>query len=134
MERFTWTEEYSTGSENIDDQHKKLFDIMNDLIEAIEAKKTKEVLDGIIDELSKYTFYHFSAEEDYMKSMGYSQLDEHKSQHKELIEQLSDIFNRIYEGQIESTGELYRLLKTWLMDHILDKDMQYKAFGESQSA
>ncbi len=130
---FIWNQVYTIGNESVDDQHKKLFSILNDLVDAIKTKKAKDILDKTIEELSNYTFYHFSAEEDYMEKIGYPELEDHKTFHKDLIEQLSDICNRIYGGHIDSTDELYRLLKDWIINHILNEDLKIKLFLESNT-
>ncbi len=134
MSSIIWKSEYSTGNESIDSQHKELISIMNNLIENIKIKGLKNVTDKTIMELSNYTFYHFSAEEDLMEKIKYPELEEHKGRHKDLIDKLSKITNRIYEANADPAVDfdLQLLLKDWLITHILDEDLKIKLFIDSE--
>ncbi|MFC1565157.1 bacteriohemerythrin, partial [candidate division KSB1 bacterium] len=108
-------------------------DLINELQKAMEKKKGGDVLDSIMKELSDYTFYHFSFEESYMEKIGFPELESHKECHSELSKKVYEIFNKIYDYQIISKTEIYDFLKSWLIDHILEKDREYKKFAESGS-
>ncbi len=133
MSVIEWKDEYSVNNHILDEQHKKLIGFINDLLAAIKNKKSEEVLDLVVKELSDYTFYHFSFEEDFMKDNQYSALDEHKEHHQDLINQLHEIINQIYGENRDSSFELYTLLNNWLINHILAEDQKYKNYIENQS-
>ncbi|KJU82799.1 hemerythrin-like, metal-binding domain protein, partial [Candidatus Magnetobacterium bavaricum] len=66
MPFIVWNDNIGLGIREIDDQHKALIDIINNLFDAMSAKRANEILSGIFKELIDYTRYHFSAEEGLM--------------------------------------------------------------------
>jgi hemerythrin len=56
-----WRDEYCTGNAEIDEQHQKLFKIINNLHDAMLQGHGKEVLKNTLDELIFYTIDHFIA-------------------------------------------------------------------------
>ena len=57
MALFTWQDKYSVGIRQIDDQHKQLINMINELNDAMLAGKEKEVL---LTELNKRANYYVS--------------------------------------------------------------------------
>ncbi len=131
MDSNDWKDEYNVNHEIIDAQHKKLFDMINDLKKAIDAKSGSDVIDSIMKEMSDYTFYHFSFEESYMEQIRFPQLAEHKEYHENLKKRLYDIFNQFYTDQNTSCCEVLQFLENWWKKHILEKDRCYYEFIES---
>ncbi len=71
MQKIKWTESLNLDIEDIDKQHMKFLEIVNELLIAMEEKRSREVLSKIIDELISYAFYHFSKEERYFNKANY---------------------------------------------------------------
>ena len=133
MTMITWKKEYSLNNQVLDEQHKKMVKMINDLHDIMEGTKDKTALDAVMKELSDYTFYHFSYEESYMEKIGYPELEKHKECHAELVHDVHEIFNKMYGEHKVSTDEIYKFLKNWLVDHIQEKDQKIRAFTESQN-
>ena len=76
-----WTSNLSVGIASIDDQHKKLFDMADQLFEAGKNGKTKEFISEMLDFLDQYTKQHFKSEETYMKSIGYPDYENQRTMH-----------------------------------------------------
>jgi hemerythrin-like metal-binding protein len=123
---FRWTNEYSVNIQQIDNQHKGLFEIINKLYNAFSQKKANEQLNGIIDELIQYAVNHFATEEKYFKEFGYENTADHMQKHKEFFEKMKEFQANKDKKQLLVTYQLMSFLRNWLIDHILHEDVDYK--------
>jgi hemerythrin len=82
-----WDDSLATGNAEIDAQHHKLVDLINQLHEAMRTGKGSAALSGIFDELIKYTDYHFKTEERLFGPVDYAQKDAHVKEHVDLVKQ-----------------------------------------------
>ncbi len=127
MKLLKWKDSYSVGENNIDNQHKGLFDISNKIYNLVEeGVDDSEIFRELFISLNDYTVEHFIYEEMYMQSKGYPQLEEHIEQHLEFSKKLKKIALGINkDSHIKDIGEF---VTTWLLQHVLDEDMKYKNF------
>lgn len=128
MPLVTWTEEYDIGVEKFNDAHKKLFDLINQLHDAMKEGKGKEVIGEIVGELEKYTTEHFSDEEKEFDERGYPDSAPHKEQHKLFVSKIAGFKNDIVVGNANLSMDIIQFLKDWLINHIKGVDMKYKQF------
>ena len=128
FQKIEWNERYSIGAPEIDEQHKKMLEIVNDFMRAKETGEVDKVIKQILTELVEYTKYHFRAEEEHMKANQYINLAHHIHQHKDLIRQIVLILNNMKAGKLAITDDLYALLKNWLINHIIIEDKKYGSF------
>ena len=123
---FAFTEEYWTGIELIDDEHKKLFDIIretNDIIHAQFLHDKYDEIMRILHELQEYTERHFKDEEDYMERIGYKRIEVQKRAHEAFVDKIKKIdLREIDDNQEEYLEELIDYLLKWLSNHILKMD------------
>ncbi|UOF01540.1 bacteriohemerythrin [Bdellovibrio reynosensis] len=122
---FKWDQEkLTTHVDAMDNEHKKLIDIMNKLYDRNAAKAPKAELSAIIKELAMWTVTHFEHEEKFFDTLDYSQAKTHKTIHKDLVERLKG-----HQAEFEKTGQLgpafFQFLKTWLTAHIMGIDLKY---------
>ena len=129
-----WTQEYSVNVVKIDDQHKKLIGIINELYEALSIEGSKkEAINKVIGELYDYTKYHFSAEEELMRKFSYPQYINHKSTHDNFIMKIVEFQDEYRQGRILVLSvELIQFVRDWLFKHILTVDKQYSSFFNQQ--
>jgi len=126
MARFIeWTDDLSVGIEEIDQQHRSLVEIVNDIHEAIAQHKAKEAMDELLQRLEEYTRIHFAVEESLMRIFHYPAYETHQVEHQKLIEQLKDIRTKFAEGHGGVTFELMQVLRNWLVKHIDGSDKAY---------
>ena len=131
MALFEWTPTLSVGVTEMDDQHKKLIDIINRLNEAMKTGKAKEVLAPILKEMADYTVYHFGVEEGYMQKFGYAGLASQKTEHKKYVDRMNELNRDFSSGKLMITLDVMTFLKEWLSKHIQGTDRQYtKLFNE----
>ena len=127
-----WKEEYSVQVKEIDDQHKIFFGLIFKLFTAMNEKKTKEKLDGILSELIEYADYHFTVEEKYFIEFNYENKDEHITQHQGITKKVTDIRKRYSNNEVDISFELIDFMEDWLIGHVMDSDQKYvKCFKEN---
>ncbi|MFC1583144.1 bacteriohemerythrin [Candidatus Neomarinimicrobiota bacterium] len=126
----SWDNSWSVGMEEIDNDHKKLVHLIQTLFGALITVQAKDYIEKIVSDLIDYTKYHFKREEEILAERGYERLDEHKELHRLLSAHVTEMCNYIVEkGGSEDLGDdVYKFLKHWLVDHILEEDMRYKPF------
>ncbi len=120
-----WSEELSVGIESIDNQHKKLVNMINALNEALVEGKARDVLVKIFNGLVVYTDKHFKYEEALFAQHGYQDAAEHKAQHDALVKQVLELKSKLDDGNFMIGVEVMAFLKEWLTEHIMKTDKAY---------
>lgn len=118
---------YSIGIDEIDDQHKNLVELINQLNEASLTGKTEIEIGDTIRKMYYYTDYHFETEENYFRKFNYPETTTHLKEHKLFLKKVLQ-FRREYEDGGELIfDEVFSFLKNWLLNHILVSDKKYVA-------
>lgn len=140
MQSFNWNENYITGLTEVDEQHHHLVDLINTFGDKItEDKLVKSDIDTIIKELTDYTNYHFTEEEEMMvkSNIDKRHLDAHIDMHKDFLESIQEMYEKISIDDQDSVGQLLDFLIHWLAYHILFEDQnmarQIKAINEGST-
>ena len=120
-----WTENFSVKVPSIDEQHKKLFGLINDFYSGFNEKSIKERMTELIKGLKDYALYHFSTEEKYMEMYNSPGYKNHKKEHEIFIEKIADISERYESGRLVVSLEITNFMKDWLTNHILGTDKKY---------
>jgi hemerythrin len=129
-----WKNNYSVNVAEIDEQHKKLFDLVNAMYDAMHAGKGRDMIGTVIDEFVDFTDYHFKAEERLLLQHGYPDFDEHKEMHATLVRKAQSIKQAFDSGNSPTAIEVMLMLSNWLNMHILDEDQKYKPYVEGKAA
>lgn len=136
MSIMIWNEDYSVGVDSLDNDHIILFSLINYLNDArLEGQETK-IVGKLLDTLVQYAVGHFQREETRMRKAGYGEdaFNLHKEEHAQFGKQILDLQQRFEKQGSEGLGEdLGEFLSGWLVDHILDTDMQYKPYVQENS-
>ncbi|WP_319508714.1 bacteriohemerythrin [uncultured Methanolobus sp.] len=125
MALVTWSDKYSMQIKEIDDQHKVLVGMINELHDAMKQAKSKEVSLEIINKMAEYTKFHFSTEEKYMKRFAYPDYAEHKLEHEKFVENVLKFKDDYEKGKAGVSYDILNFLKDWLVGHIQDTDKKY---------
>jgi len=120
-----WSDELSVGIQEIDEQHKVLVGLVNEMHQAIHEHHGSETAREILDRLGDYTRIHFAVEESLMRIFDYPGYEAHKKQHEELIAQFRQYHAKVQSGTAKISFELLHFLKLWLSQHILESDKDY---------
>lgn len=132
MALITWKEAYSVNITEIDDQHKKLVELVNNLHDAMIAGKAKEMMSSILSGLVDYTLDHFATEEKYFDEYDYPESETHKKQHSDLVEQVAALQKKHETGEKVFTIDVMNFLRDWLQDHIVDSDKKFGPYLNSK--
>jgi len=124
-ELFEWSDDFSVGVQEIDEQHKELVSLLNQLHVAIHEHHGSEAARRILDELADYTKTHFMVEESLMRISNYPEFEAHKQFHEDLIGQVQALQEKLDSGQATITFELLHFLKVWLTRHINEADKRF---------
>lgn len=124
-ELITWTDDLSVGIEEIDEQHKVLVGLLNDLDRAIRERHGNEACLAILDRLVEYTRIHFAVEESLMRIFEYPDYENHKAEHEELVDEVLSMRHEVIDNQRRISFKLLHFLKMWLTQHIMDSDKEY---------
>ena len=135
MAFFEWDESFSVGVAELNRQHQRLIDLINELYEATQQGQDRnrltsavdelETMAAVLDQLIDYSNYHFAMEERYMVEFAYPEYEEHKRAHGEFVNR-SEAFRRDFdEGTALLSMEIMQFLQNWWKDHIVDVDKKY---------
>ncbi|MEE4243174.1 MAG: bacteriohemerythrin [Desulfopila sp.] len=115
-----WDESLRVGVEVIDNQHKILFDLANDLHNAVNTGAGRQVVDTLFSVIVNYSFKHFTTEEELVDDLGNYQ--DHCCQHYKLIKQLHQYVLDFRNNRTDGIGP-GEFLETWLLGHIREYDI-----------
>jgi hemerythrin len=128
MTAIQWTEDMSVGIDRLDDHHRRLIDLTNQLGSAIAAGDAERVTGTVLGELIRYVFYHFGEEERLMEAAGYAELPAHRQHHRAMAEHVRALENRFDSDPDKvMTADLHAYLADWLINHIRSEDLLYKS-------
>lgn len=123
-----WDSTLQLGINQIDDQHKQLVGMINDLHKAMKLRQSTTVAGGILERLVSYTVFHFGVEEKLFQKHGYPEYDQHKKIHENLVAQVKEFKIKVDQGDATISMELMSFLKDWLANHIKGTDQKYVPF------
>lgn len=133
MSLFVWSSDYSVKHAHIDNQHKELFRLADDLHAAMMRGAAKAVMSETLRKLIDYTRSHFREEEGMMLRAGYPQYSSHKAEHDSLTAQVLDLQRDYDAGRIAVTIDTMRFLRAWLEKHIMVTDQKLGSFFANKS-
>jgi hemerythrin len=115
----------AVGVKDIDDQHQKLIALVNQINDAMSAGQGKAALAPVLNELVRYTQYHFGTEERLMAQHKYALTVEHKGEHQKFIADVSAFKAKFDSGNAMISTEIMNFLRDWLSKHILQTDKKF---------
>ncbi|HET97260.1 MAG TPA: bacteriohemerythrin [Desulfurivibrio alkaliphilus] len=127
MALFSWKEDYSVNIREIDDQHKELVAMINELHEAMMQQRAKDILGKILNRLASYCASHFATEERLMQTHGYPDYAAHKVKHDKMTAKVLALQSDLKANKLNLTVEVSQFLRDWLDKHILGTDKKYSA-------
>ena len=124
---YLWKKTYNTGIKEIDDQHKKFFELINKLYSENSKQRKIAIVSSIIMELEDYASYHFKYEEDLFTQYNYPEfeIELHLEKHSNFTKRILKYKEEVYASEDLSFHRLAEFLRKWLIDHILVTDMRF---------
>lgn len=127
---FNWNEDYALGIKQIDDQHKELFAIGNELYALLNTVGEDDIYDEIMEivgRLKDYTIFHFTTEENYFEAFAYEGAEAHRKEHNIFVDKLESIdFHAVDEDQRKHAMNILKMIIDWIFKHIHGSDFLYK--------
>jgi hemerythrin-like metal-binding protein len=114
------------GIPEIDDQHRRLFELLNKLRAAMLAEHSGERVDKALAKLEVYARKHFAFEERLMADIGFTDRAGHFAEHQRLLSELASFRERARSGDL--TAELPGLMRTWIIEHLVQFDRRYSDY------
>lgn len=134
MPLIQWNDTFSVKVPSLDAQHEQLIKILNDLHEAMLAKRGNEVLAQEVARLHQYARTHLKTEEELLQKHGYPNFAAHKAQHDAYLAKVKDIETEMRNGGMTVPIHLMNFLKQWWTSHILKTDRDYADFLKEKGA
>ncbi len=128
MALMSWGSQFSVKIDSIDAQHKELLRMLNEMFEAMQQGKGKDVMGKILSELIAYTATHFAHEEKFFDQHGYPDSAKHKAVHKDLVAKVLAFQKEFNAGNATISTDLMKFLKDWLITHIMGSDKLYSDY------
>jgi len=122
---FEWNKDFSVGNNEMDIQHKRLIEIINELFIHFNKGNAQEVSLQILDKMVSYSTFHLDAEEKHLEKIDFPYIDEHKAMHEIYKKKINLFRNKIGLGSEHVHYEIFNYLKDWWTNHILEEDMKY---------
>lgn len=132
MSLITWNADFVLGIDQFDAHHQHLISLINDTTLSLEKNPPYEELVIVLNSLIDYAWYHFNAEEQWMKEHSYPLVSEHETIHRQFSEKIADLQDRLKDNSRAVAEELSTYLNFWLIDHIVICDSLYASFAGKQ--
>jgi hemerythrin-like metal-binding protein len=116
----------------MDEQHQKLFALINRLHEAMRQGKGQAVVQDTVRELAAYTVTHFRAEEELLRKANYPGFAAHQAEHQKYVDKVNQFAEDLRAGKNASSISVLGFLKDWLAEHIRRTDRSYGAHLNAQ--
>ena len=124
----TWSDEYNVNVEEIDLQHRRLLELVNNLHASVEARKEKDDLKAMLVELVEFTAEHFATEERLMQEHDYPEYKRHRKEHKTLLKHMNELVHMVSRGKSPTFYSDYDVSTDWALLHIAEQDKQMGEF------
>jgi len=133
MSAIDWKDEHKVNVVEIDRQHQRILELVNQLHQLIDAcVEKKELLRNLIV-LVEYTRMHFSTEEKLMKQHNFPGRLIHQKEHRTLLKHLDSLIASVSNGNSPTIYSDYDVSSDWAILHILEYDRSLGAFLNSQN-
>ena len=140
---FVWDSRFNVEIEEVDQQHMRLADLINELHDAMTRNYGRgtvpftideyDTMAAVLDELIDYASYHFSTEERYMREHAYPGYAAHKAVHRQFADRVRRFREDLEAGKAVVCADVLEFLKDWLVRHILTADKKLGAFLDKRA-
>jgi len=127
----TWKDMYSVGVQVIDEQHKQLLKLTNDLYRACSEDEGDIIKDRFkitIQAAVEYVEVHFSTEEKLMERTAYPDIAAHIHEHKTFVHQVLENVKDFENGKLYAPNAFVRFLRDWILEHIALVDKKFGSY------
>ena len=128
----SWDPSYSVGITVLDDDHKHLIHLINQLESASNYYTGSEFEEKALQEVVDYTKYHFEREEKLMKDNNYPDFENHSKTHMKMIIKVNQVVEDYKNNPNYAINDTVKFLRDWLINHICKTDREYIEFFKTK--
>lgn len=129
----TWKDEYATGVAKIDEEHKRLVEMINDAHAGADNLPDGKAAKVVISEMREYASSHFKTEEELMERYGYPDKEEHLRAHEAFLKKVESSESEFASDSfVPAAVKVVSYLADWLVNHILKTDIKFGRFLKEQ--
>ncbi|WP_346353291.1 diguanylate cyclase [Azotosporobacter soli] len=120
-----WRSCWESGWEEIDAQHRQMFELANVLLNANGPDVSKESLLPPLERLLEHVRHHFSAEEKILAKVNYPQAEEHGKLHHKLLAKAVRLKDGYVSEEIRPSAFFSFLVDDLVLEHLLKEDVKF---------
>lgn len=128
LEKIDWDQGFSVDIEEIDELQKKMFALLNVLIDLKDKNSGAKEASTMVAEITEYSRYFFSKEEEYLRKSKYPELELHSKEHRQFIKKTINLRREVAEDNNNLTYNVIKDLRDLLVDHLITSDLVYVPF------
>lgn len=128
MPLIEWTDVFTVNIAEMDEEHKKFVELINEFHKALSESKIQEKLTSLLDGLVIYAETHFASEERLLERFKCEQLEKQKQEHAVFMATMIELRKQYAQGHMVSAIDIMNFLKSWLIDHIMYQDKKYSDY------
>lgn len=128
-----WTTELTLGISEMDDQHKQLISLINNVYAAFRQDKNKKEIKENLKSFIDFASYHFGKEEQYFEQFGFKEAKNHTDEHQTFIKKVKQFQTDYNANKIKFLDDIMTYIKEWLFNHLTNTDSQYKEIFKSNN-
>jgi hemerythrin-like metal-binding protein len=121
-----WSEAFSVGIDVIDQHHRYLFDLVNDLHRAVVNKRGARKVAHVLKALEKYAQVHFNAEEKMMQRFQFPAIQRQHHQHRFFERKINAFYQELHVNPLTAQHDILTYLRDWLIQHIKVEDAKLR--------
>lgn len=129
-----WSNTFQIGIPAIDAQHKRLFELVNELSEALQSGLRGKDVAKLLAALDQYKTRHFQLEEKYMKESDYPGLAEQQQAHSYFTRRFSQLHDELNSAGLGPAivRTIKQELSDWITEHVTSLDMQFGKYYQER--
>lgn len=119
-----WKDNFKLGNEQVDMQHRRLFELVSQLVSLCMDGSDTENLQKTIDFLVNYTVQHFADEEALQVQYKFPEYERHKQLHEDFKATVGGLVQKFMENgsSTELSNNVNKIVVRWLVNHIQRED------------
>ncbi len=129
MALIEWNPRFSVGVSTLDADHKYLADLINELQQARDANRGREVAGSILSRLYKHIVEHCQREEALMHRLAFPETDSHHKYHEDSIQAVRQLVDLgASSDSTDAQQKILSFMKSWFSNHVICTDLKMREF------
>jgi hemerythrin len=122
MTLIEWKDQYSLGVPAVDQEHRELIDLINELYGSVTSSSMDATVADFLGELYTRIAAHFALEEKIMRDSKYDEYLDHKADHERLLDDIRDLMDDYEDGICVDVDGFGKRLDGWFSEHFRTRD------------